>query len=101
MAKWLGQTNSRAIELGTVIHIHADGEAVPAPLPDTDDMLCIVVSGETCTATVRAASEARITVALVKGPSLALEPVPAGHPAHGEFSAPGVPVSVWRIAKVE
>ena len=101
MAKWLGQTNSRAIELGTVIHIHADGEAVPAPLPDTDDMLCIVISGESCPATVLTASEHNITVSLVKGPALALEPVPAGHPAHGEFSAPGVPVSVWRIARVE
>lgn len=69
-------------------------------MPSSNDQLCIHVSGETFPAAIVNASVEVLAINMMKGPTLFLEPVPVGHPAHGERSAPGVPTSVWKVTRV-
>jgi len=100
MRHWVGQTKSRSIEVGTILLVSSDDITDTQCIPSSVDQLCIHVSGEKRPATIVNASAELLAISLPKGPTLRLEPVAAGHPAHGERSAPGVPTSVWKVASV-
>jgi hypothetical protein len=97
---WIGQTKSRSLEMGTVILISPVESTESEAAPSTNDQLFIHVSGEKFPASCLQAGPMRMAINLNKGPTLILEPVPAGHPAHGERSAPGIPTSVWKVISV-
>ena len=100
MRSWIGQTKSRSLEMGTVLVISPEDRAETESVPTENDKLCIEVSGEKFQAAIVNASGELLAVNMMKGPTLFLEPVPAGHPAHGERSTPGVPASVWKVTSV-
>ncbi|UVC12350.1 hypothetical protein IHQ71_30515 (plasmid) [Rhizobium sp. TH2] len=99
MRSWIGQTKSRSLEMGTVLLISPEDRAETESVPTENDKLCIEVSGEKFQAVIVTASGEMLAVNMMKGPTLFLE-LPAGHPAHGERSAPGVPTSVWKVTSV-
>jgi len=98
--KWIAQIKSRSLELGTVILFSPEDSAEIESVPSTDDQLCIHVGGEKFPAAIVNASAELLAINMMKGPRLVLEPVPAGHPARGERSAPGVSTSVWKVTNV-
>jgi hypothetical protein len=97
---WIGQTKNHSLELGTVLLISPRDAEQTGSAPASNDTLCIHVSGEKFGADIVNASGDLLAINMMKGPTLFLEPVPAGHPAHGERSAPGVPTSVWKVTNV-
>jgi hypothetical protein len=94
---WIGQTKSRSLEIGTVVLISPVESTESECAPSANDQLCIHVSGEKFPAAFVNANSERLAINMMKGPTLFLEPVPVGHPAHGERSAPGIPTSVWKV----
>jgi hypothetical protein len=100
MAKLKGQTTSRVIELGVIIHISATDVTEALDFPAVHDEICIIVCSEEIPGTVKEATELSLLISLDSGSLLAMEPVPAGHPAHGEFSTLGEPTTVWKIARI-
>jgi hypothetical protein len=97
---WIGQVKSRSLEMGTVVLISPEDSADTEAVPSINDRLCIHVSGEKFPAAIVNASADLLAINMMKGPTLFLEPVPVGHPAHGERSAPRVPTSVWKVTSV-
>lgn len=100
MGIWVGHTKSRSIEMGSVIVVSSDDSNESAPVPSGNDHLCIHVSGEKFPAIVISTGDELLALNLLKGPTLFLEPVPVGHPAHGEHAAPGTSSSVWKVISV-
>ena len=86
--------------MGTVVLVSPDGSAETDALPSINDQLCFHMSGEKFPAAIVNASAELLAINMMKGPTLFLEPVPVGHPAHGERSAAGVPTSVWKVTSV-
>lgn len=100
MAKLKGQTTSRVIEPGVVIHISTSDVSEAMVLPTARDEVRIIVCGEEFLGTVKEADELYLLISLISGPLLSMEPVPAGHPAHGAFTSPGEPNAVWKVVKI-
>jgi hypothetical protein len=99
--QWIGKIKSRSLEMGTVVLISAEGSTeTDATIPRETDHFCIHISGEKFPAAIVNVSAELLALNMMKGPTLFLEPVPVGHPAHGERSAPGVPTSVWKVTSV-
>lgn len=86
--------------MGSVLLISPDDSSETESIPSMEDQLCINVSGEKFPAAIVNASVELLAINMLKGPTLFLEPVPIGHPAHGERSAPGIPTSVWKVTRV-
>jgi hypothetical protein len=99
--KWIGQTRSRSLEMGTVLLISPDEGGGSQAVPAIDDQICLHVSGDKFPAQILNASGELLALDMMKGPTLFLEPVPIGHPAHGEHLAVGVPSSVWKVTSVQ
>lgn len=97
---WIGQTKSRSLELSSVLLISPEDSSKTESIPSTNDQLCIHVSGEKFPASIVNASAELLGISLMKGPTRLLEPVPVGHPAHGERTAPGIPTFVWKVTDV-
>ena len=86
--------------MGTVVLISPEDGTENQSVPSENDQLCIHVGGEKFPAAIVNASAELLAINMMKGPTLFLEPVPVGHPAHGDRSAPGVPTSVWKVTSV-
>jgi hypothetical protein len=100
VSRWIGQIKSRSLEVGTTVLISPENSAQTEAVPSENDQLCIHISGEKLPAAIVSASPELLAVNMMKGPTLFLEPVALGHPAHGERSSPGVPTSVWKVTSV-
>jgi hypothetical protein len=97
---WIGQIKSRSLEMGTVVLISPNSSVESEAVPSNNDQLCLHMSGEKIPAAIVNVSDKLLAINMMKGPTLFLEPVPVGHPAHGERSAAGVPTSVWKVTSV-
>jgi hypothetical protein len=97
---WTGHIKGRSLQVGTILLISSDNSDEPGSIPLVTDRVCIHVTGEKFPAAVVSVNADMLTIHLIKGQVLGLKPVPVGHPAHGERSAPGVPTSVWKVTNV-
>jgi hypothetical protein len=100
MECWSGQTRSRAVELGIILHLCPQSRDL-ASGPLVGDRVILQIAGDELAGTIASADDASLSLELDQGHTLELAPVPAGHPAHGEFASPGNPTTVWRISAIQ